>query len=271
MSPLDLFRRNIEESQIANRDDILSRYKHMRLVSRNLNAKLVQRLSKDVLYDGARKLGILKGNTLVFDSEDESSVLMDYCIYDVRQNGCNIIEQYLISSAPEAESEEMACLRAMQCAIYSLFVVESVERGLGVTMRDVRTSDVHLVVDTGFGSTAQPGLILASRLLFRDEFAMTGGAALPFGVLPPDQRDIVTTKLLGAIAPNADGYFDPAPLIRACLSNGGSSKVRYQDPAAHGIGQERPQIGHRSAKVGRNEPCPCGSGRKFKQCCLQRY
>jgi hypothetical protein len=23
-----------------------------------------------------------------------------------------------------------------------------------------------------------------------------------------------------------------------------------------------------SAKPGRNEPCPCGSGRKYKQCCL---
>jgi uncharacterized protein len=23
----------------------------------------------------------------------------------------------------------------------------------------------------------------------------------------------------------------------------------------------------RSAKVGRNEPCPCGSGKKFKKCC----
>lgn len=23
-------------------------------------------------------------------------------------------------------------------------------------------------------------------------------------------------------------------------------------------------------KVGRNEPCPCGSGKKFKKCCLQR-
>ncbi len=22
------------------------------------------------------------------------------------------------------------------------------------------------------------------------------------------------------------------------------------------------------AKTGRNEPCPCGSGRKYKQCCL---
>jgi hypothetical protein len=25
----------------------------------------------------------------------------------------------------------------------------------------------------------------------------------------------------------------------------------------------------RSAKVGRNDPCPCGSGKKYKKCCLQ--
>jgi len=24
------------------------------------------------------------------------------------------------------------------------------------------------------------------------------------------------------------------------------------------------------SKVGRNEPCPCGSGKKFKQCCLAK-
>lgn len=24
-------------------------------------------------------------------------------------------------------------------------------------------------------------------------------------------------------------------------------------------------------KIGRNEPCPCGSGRKYKQCCLRRH
>ena len=24
------------------------------------------------------------------------------------------------------------------------------------------------------------------------------------------------------------------------------------------------------AKIGRNEPCPCGSGRKYKQCCLNK-
>ena len=28
---------------------------------------------------------------------------------------------------------------------------------------------------------------------------------------------------------------------------------------------------HTSAKVGRNDPCPCGSGRKYKHCCLPGY
>ncbi|MDH3605328.1 MAG: SEC-C metal-binding domain-containing protein, partial [Candidatus Tectomicrobia bacterium] len=24
------------------------------------------------------------------------------------------------------------------------------------------------------------------------------------------------------------------------------------------------------AKIGRNDPCPCGSGKKFKKCCVTR-
>ena len=28
------------------------------------------------------------------------------------------------------------------------------------------------------------------------------------------------------------------------------------------------QMSRKPPKVGRNEPCPCGSGKKFKKCCL---
>ena len=31
------------------------------------------------------------------------------------------------------------------------------------------------------------------------------------------------------------------------------------------------QMGRRPPKVGRNEPCPCGSGVKFKKCCLNMH
>lgn len=33
--------------------------------------------------------------------------------------------------------------------------------------------------------------------------------------------------------------------------------------------QRNTRAAPRSAKVGRNDPCPCGSGKKYKKCCLQ--
>jgi preprotein translocase subunit SecA len=29
-------------------------------------------------------------------------------------------------------------------------------------------------------------------------------------------------------------------------------------------------IRNRNEKVGRNEPCPCGSGKKYKNCCMRK-
>ncbi len=254
---------------IANRNEIIARYRHYRTVSRKLNDKLVRRLSKEALHEGAKRLGILRRGTLVFNSEDETSVLMDYCIYDVRRNGRNAIEEYLTDSPPDTESDEMACLRAMQQAIYSLFVVESVESGLGVTVRDLRSDENMLVVDMGFSSTAEPGLVFASRLLSLDGFSITGGAALPIAVVPAGQQDVLAKALLRTEA-RANGHFDPASLIRACLSDGCSSHITYEDPIDRAVGPRQLSSGSRSAKVGRNDACPCGSGRKFKQCCMKR-
>jgi len=31
------------------------------------------------------------------------------------------------------------------------------------------------------------------------------------------------------------------------------------------------QLSRKPPKVGRNEPCPCGSGKKFKKCCWMRF
>ena len=36
---------------------------------------------------------------------------------------------------------------------------------------------------------------------------------------------------------------------------------------AQGEGAQPKTIRRSQPKVGRNDPCPCGSGRKYKQCC----
>jgi hypothetical protein len=41
---------------------------------------------------------------------------------------------------------------------------------------------------------------------------------------------------------------------------------RYGDP--EGLLQPAPPPRRHGPKVGRNDPCPCGSGRKYKRCCL---
>ena len=37
--------------------------------------------------------------------------------------------------------------------------------------------------------------------------------------------------------------------------------------AAEELSKEKPKPKRTGPKVGRNEPCPCGSGKKYKQCC----
>lgn len=270
MSTTGLFQTRADGQLVSNSEAMLARYKHLRHVSRGLNDKLVGRLSKDVIHEGAGKLAMLQGKTLVFDSEDETSVLMDYCIYDVLREGRNAIEDYLSSYSTDTESDELICLRAMQNAIYSIFMIESVVPGLGVTVKDMRTSAIHLVIDTGFAISGQPGAVFASRLLFHDGFAMTGGAGLPMGLIPPDGREGFEAAALALLEWQKGPHYDPATLIRECRSNGASSNIRYIEPTGQIDGRTRLTMSQAQVQVEPYEPCPCGSGKKFKFCCRKK-
>jgi SEC-C motif len=253
--------------RVEDRDELLSRYRRLRAVGTQLNNQLVSQLGKGVLEEGGKKLGIYKSGTFVFDSEDEMSILMDYCIYNVYRNGRNALDRFLLDSPPPQDSDEMRCLEARQRAFYSLFAVESVIAGLGVIARDLRADNVILVVDQGFGNTAEPGVVFASRIFVHEDFTMTGGASLPLGVVPEKEHAEFAKTMLTLSSSLEKGFIDPAPLIRACLRRGASSHVRYEDATGT---MPRPHIGPSHGKPGRNSACPCGSGKKYKQCCLKK-
>ena len=46
-----------------------------------------------------------------------------------------------------------------------------------------------------------------------------------------------------------------------------AAAVRTGEIAAHAPAPPVKPIVHKAPKVGRNDPCPCGSGKKWKQCC----
>jgi len=59
-----------------------------------------------------------------------------------------------------------------------------------------------------------------------------------------------------------------APARARLLAEASRLADRYGDP--EGYLRPVPRPVSRGPRVGRNEPCPCGSGRKYKRCCLGR-
>jgi hypothetical protein len=251
--------------------DHLPRYKQIRKVGLAFNQLLVRSMTKDEIETGAKKLGLFRNNTLVLDTVDESSVLMDYCLHDVRTHGVSPIERFLATSPPPADSDEFVFLQALLTAYFSLFAVESIERGVGVQTRDLLREESTFITDIGFGSMALPGMVLASRVFAPERIVMTTGAGLPVGELRPAQQ----AELVAGVRtkfPRMD-FRNPTPsdtgelatfLIRGCLDRGAANRIAYLEP-----GQSSPHAPPLDSRppAGRNDPCPCGSGKKYKKCC----
>jgi len=61
----------------------------------------------------------------------------------------------------------------------------------------------------------------------------------------------------------------PTPELRKDMADMAASRAQQEQAANHPVGQPaKPTTVRRSnPKVGRNDPCPCGSGKKYKRCC----
>src|SRR4051794_2351253 len=250
---------------------LLDRYRRMREVRFRLNNLLVKMIPRKTLDECGRILGFLRKGVLSFETEDETSLLMDYCIYYPGPDGRNLVAKYLEESPPPADSDEMVALRAMTHAYYSLFQVVGVERGVGVSVRDLLRREAGFIVDVGFGNTARRHMIMATRIIPAEGFLMTGGAALPVDASAAE-RIIKALRQSGydpetydfeQISPRQEAEL-AAIVIRECRSTGMTSRIAYAEPG----GRSHPTSGGSEARrIGRNDPCPCGSGKKFKTCC----
>ena len=249
---------------------LVDRYKTFRTISRELqNHALPKYVSKRAFEECGEKLGFLRDNVLVFDDMDQAAVLMDYCIYDYREQGGNAVARYFADSELDPDSDEYTVVKAMSESFYTLLQVEDVLPGVGVRVNDLLNDRQYLLADIAFSTTAAKGVVLATTILPFFDFVMASGAALPVN------RDALLEIFDFASEPfdTDDGkYFTmdmqqradfTAAIIRICLEQDSSDRIEYQD-----VGDEpvTPPL-QRETRIGRNDPCPCGSGKKYKRCC----
>jgi|SoiMethySBSTD1v2_1073268.scaffolds.fasta_scaffold909324_2 preprotein translocase subunit SecA len=143
-------------------------------------------------------------------------------------------------------------------------------RGLEASAADVRT------VVQRFLSACYEDLGLAPKALDAEEMQTLLREVLPrwFGVRDPLARvaEPVIERYLEFLAEEAvvPAAFEQR---RALAEHAESFRRIVASGTAHEGGVvtrgKGTTIEHRADKTGRNDPCPCGSGKKFKKCCMR--
>lgn len=161
---------------------------------------------------------------------------------------------------PEFENEEdyekvfMLLIRHMN-SISQYLMVSPDEFEPMFSERDVEGRTYTIVDEWCFGYVRGISLDFQSWLVDDEEYSAILTPILTFGTLEgleeletmDEEEADGMRELVGPAAIWLHGYW----LERRSETAGGSSPLRREEP-----------------KVGRNDPCPCGSGKKYKKCCL---
>ncbi len=242
-----------------------------------VNNGLFKYIPRDVMEEAGKNLGILRGKTFVLGSEDESPILADHSIHDIYRNGQNSVDRCLEKSPYPADSDEQRILEGLKEALFSVFIIRDIERGVGVVVEDILHGGRHLIVDISMSQSGVLGLVFVGRIFTVDGITMTTGAFLPLGLAEGwkgqallDQVKEQWQKEVSLASPKETVGKHHATLLRTALQMGAGDHVRFTGPEGESSPGPRQPRQLRGGRVGRNDPCPCGSGKKYKHCCMKR-
>jgi len=222
---------NTFENQ-ASRGEVLTRYRHLRDISKRHASAVLKFLSRDAILHQARRLGLAHGKTLVLDDMEELNYAFDLAIHTAPTDRSRAIDRYARSARLAPGSDEALVLDAMCRARFSVVRVLRRHEAAGLIVEDLFRRKELWLVDVGLESSVPDGSLLATRLYTPERFSMTGGANVPFdremlaevvGALPQLGRKPMTEAV-------DDRRFAEA-VYRVALAGGVMERVRYQDPS----------------------------------------
>ncbi|SNQ61206.1 hypothetical protein [Candidatus Methanoperedens nitratireducens] len=161
---------------------IIEKYKTYRNIAKELNHKIMNTcLDQDVLKKSARLLGIARGEILVFESENDTSVLMDFALYDYRANKQNAIEIYRekIGWQNEIEKEILDAYISSYTSLFKVISISEAENSLILSDLLNKKDNIKLI-DIALSITAVPGLLVFIRLIPFKDFNMAAGSSFAF-------------------------------------------------------------------------------------------
>jgi len=218
---------------LLSRAEVLTRYRHLREISKQHHSTALDFLSKDTILSQARRLGLAQGKTLVLDSMDDLNLAFDLAIYTAPQERSCAIERYARAARLAPESDESLVLEAMRRARFSIIMIVRRHPVAGLIVKDLFRGVEVWLVDEGLESSLPDEAVLATRLYTPERFAMTAGVLVPLDLELMEDAIADTPQLLRKGYEEAidDRRFAEA-IYRVALASGFMQLVGYRDTIA---------------------------------------
>ena len=148
----------------------------------DLNHKIIRTtLRKEHFLEAGRRLGILREGILVFRNEDETSVLMDFALNDLKTDDKTVVQMYRDKTGGLKDIEK-EILSALISSYTSLFRVDSISASDNILyLSDLLNNRTDIgLIDVGLSQSAIPGILLFIRLVPFKSVFMTSGISYVF-------------------------------------------------------------------------------------------
>lgn len=221
---------NVSHAPSPNRDAVLARYRALREIATLHHSNVMDFVSKDAIFQSARRLGLAEGKTLILDSIDELTLAFDLTIYTAPVDRSLAVDRYARSARLARGSDEAIVLEAMRQARFAVLSVQRRHPSVGLIVNDpIRETDLWLI-DEGLEISAPEGTAFATRYLAVDSFVMTAGVVVPLDRLA-FARALASAPLLLRKSP-ADAIQDrrfAEAVYRGAIEDGTMERVVYRD------------------------------------------
>jgi hypothetical protein len=212
------------------RTEVLTRYRHLREISKQHHSAALDFLSSNAIISQARRLGLAQGKTLVLDSIDDLNLAFDLAIHTAPKDRSRAIDRYARAAGLSPESDEGLVLEAMRHARFSIIGILRRHDVAGLIVEDLFRGVELWLVDEGLESSLPDGATLATRLYTPEGFAITAGVLVPIDIALIEDAIADTPELLRNRREELidDRRFAEA-IYRVALASGLMERVVYQD------------------------------------------
>lgn len=257
----------------------IERYQQFRQLSRRLMSLITKTIPREAMQEMGEALGIMRKNTLVLDTMDVSSVLMDSCLFDWIRGGKNLVEKYVDTHPPTPGTDEHLLLQAYCRAKYRLLIPRAISPGAATYWLDTLSGEPIVLMDISLSQSIARGFqgSLATRTAPLGSCWITTGAPLPVSDKKTGEMLLKTIRRGNLLEDrtSAGEHRLVTAVIRACLDSGAAEYVRYEDgdkDQEKEFSKANSVIEMKSSRrhIDRNDPCPCGSGKRYRRCCMRK-